>query len=414
MNFKKPALCADKKEKEMSKIKYRLALGLAALLILGCAVYIYFAHYAPYRPDTPQEVSVWYVNDDAMWSGFEALCAEYNEGDGAKYGITVVPRAFESSSELYNEVCAAAKNGGQLPDMLACDTDFAAYLDSESLLADMDAYFGKWETSDYDEAMLSAATGENGLVAVPVAAETNVFVLNTDMFSDAGAISSFEKLCLVSGEYYKRNASSFFSISDYSMFFRNSVAQLGDEFDGVSPHDTDNENCKYVYKLLAEAAYDRGVTSTDGKAARLLANGELAAAIVSSADIMQYASSFDDEKFVFADFPYMKDGKPVYTERVLGMAILASDSGRERSSQMFLRWFCSEKVNERFVADTGYLAAIGAESGTSEHPAYDKLMAGIDKMKSAGAYEEYSASAEYSENSRNFDSVMNTIMDSLN
>lgn len=398
----------------MSKIKYRLALGAAALLVLGGVIYIYLAHYAPYRPETQQEVSVWYVNDDAMWAGFEALCSEYNEGDGAEYGITVVPRSFDSSKELYDEVCSAVQNGSQLPDMLACDTDFAAYLESESLLADMDAYFGRWETSDYNEAMLTAATGKNGLTAVPIAAETNVFVLNTEMFSDAGAISSFEKLCSVAVEYYKRNTSSFFSISDYSMFFRSSVAQLGDEFDGVSPYDTDNENCKYVYKLLAETAYDRGVMSTNGKAAQLLAGGELAAAIVSSADIMQYASELDDEKFVFADFPYMKDGKPVYTERVLGMTILASDESRERSSQMFLRWFCSAKVNSRFVADNGYLAAIGIRSGTSEHPVYQRLMEAIDKMQSDVQREEYAASAEYSVNSRNFDNVLNTIMDSLN
>lgn len=414
MNLKKSAQTADKKENEMSKIKYKLAIGLAALLVIGGAMYIYFAHYAPYRPDAQQEVSVWYVNDDAMWSGFEALCAEYNEGDGAEYGITVVPRGFESSKELYDEVCAAAQNGSQLPDMLACDTDFAAYLDSESLLADMDAYFGKWETSDYDEAMLGAATGKNGLVAVPIAAETNVFILNTEMFSDAGAISSFEKLCSVAGEYYKRNTSSFFSISDYSMFFRSSVAQLGDEFDGVSPYDTDNENCKYVYKLLAETAYDRGVTSTNGKATQLLADGEIAAAIVSSADIMQYAAKLDDDRFVFADFPYMKDGKPVYTERVLGMTILASDESRERSSQMFLRWLCSAKVNSRFVADSGYMAAIGTQSGTSEHPVYGRLMEAIDKMQSDARHEEYAANAEYSVNSRNFDNVLNTIMDSLN
>ena len=89
----------------MSKMKYKIALAAAAVLLLGGAIYIYFAHYAPFKPDQPQTLSVWYVNDDAMWSGFNALCGEYNETNGADCGITISAKAFDTQAQLYESVC---------------------------------------------------------------------------------------------------------------------------------------------------------------------------------------------------------------------------------------------------------------------------------------------------------------------
>ncbi len=398
----------------MSKIKYNLGLIIAALLVIAGVLYIYFAHYAPYRPPEPQTLSVWYVDDDAMWGGFAELCAEYNEEDGGKYGIGVQPKAFNTADALYDEVSELIESGGELPDMIACDTDFAAWLDEKAVLADMDEYFGDWETSKYDEYMTRASRAGENLVAVPIAAETNVFIVNTDKFSDISAVSNFEKLCSVSSEYYSRNFAGFFTISDYSLFFRNAMAQLGDDFDAVSPHDTKSENCKYIYKQLAETAYDRGFTPSDNAAVYKVAEGKLPCAIVSSADIMKYAGRLEGDNISFAPFPYMKDGKPVYTEKVTGMSILASDSTRERSAAMFIKWFASSNVNSRFVGDSGYIAAAGTEASGSDSEVYVKLMQAVKALKEAGSRVTYEARAEYSENSRNFDNVLRTIMNSLN
>ena len=398
----------------MSKIKYNLGLIIAALLVIAGVLYIYFAHYAPYRPPEPQTLSVWYVDDDAMWDGFAELCAEYNEEDGGKYGIGVQPKAFNNADALYDEVSELIESGGELPDMIACDTDFAAWLDEKAVLADMDEYFGDWETSKYDEYMTRASRAGENLVAVPIAAETNVFIVNTDKFSDISAVSNFEKLCSVSSEYYSRNFAGFFTISDYSLFFRNAMAQLGDDFDAVSPHDTKSENCKYIYKQLAETAYDRGFTPSDNAAVYKVAEGKLPCAIVSSADIMKYAGRLEGDNISFAPFPYLKDGKPVYIEKVTGMAILASDSTRERSAAMFIKWFASSNVNSRFVGDSGYIAAVGTEASGSDSEVYVKLMQAVKALKEAGSRVTYEASAEYSENSRNFDNVLRTIMNSLN
>ncbi len=398
----------------MSRIKYKLALAAAAVLLLGGVIYIYFAHYAPFKPEQPQTLSVWYVNDDAMWSGFYAMCGRYNETDGAERGISINVKAFDTQKQLYEAVTDAIASDGEKPDIIACDTDFAAYLDEEDALADMDRYFGSWETSGYDKSMTAAAKGSKGLACVPIAAETNVFIVNTSLFADSEAISSFEKLCSVADEYYKRGSKSFFTISDYSLFFRDAVAQLGEEFDGVSPHDTGSDNCKYIYKLLAETAYDRGFISSGGQAAKMLADGDIAAAIISSAELMQYADELSGDEFEFVSFPYMKDGKPAYTQEVTGMTILASDSTRERSSVEFLRWFTSQKNNSSFVGDSGYLAAIGSESSSSEFALYERLMDAVETMRKNGRSTTAAASAEYSVNSRSFESVLSTIMNSLN
>ena len=398
----------------MSKIKYKFALAAAAVLLLGGVIYIYFAHYAPFKPEQPQALSVWYVNDDAMWSGFYAMCGKYNETDGADCGIKIGVKAFDTQAQLYDELSDALASGGEKPDIIACDTDFAAYLDSEDELADMDKYFGSWETSGYDKSMTTAATSSKGLACVPIAAETNVFIVNTSLFADSEAISNFEKLCSVADEYYDRSSKSFFTISDYSLFFRDAVAQLGEEFDGVSPHDTDSDNCKYIYKLLAETAYDRGFISSGGQAAKMLADGDIAAAIISSADLMKYADKLSGDEFEFVSFPYMKDGKPAYTQKVTGMTILASDSTRERSAVEFLRWFTTQKNNSSFVGDSGYLAAIGRESSSSEFALYEKLMDAVEAMRKNGDDTTAAASADYSVSSRNFENVLSTIMNSLN
>lgn len=395
-------------------MKYKIAAAAAALLLIGGVIYIYFAHYAPFKPDEEQTLTVWYVNDDAMWNGFAEVCDEYNATKGKEYGIKLQLRAFEDQEEMYERVCASADDDADKPNIIACDTDFAAYLDEEDLLDDMDRYFGSWETSKYDRDMVAAAKSSNGLSSVPIAAQTQVFAVNTALFADFAAVTSFEKLCSVADEYYKRNSVSFFTISDYSLFFRDCIAQLGEDFDGVSPHDTDSENCKYIYKQLAETAYDRGFTSSGGEAAKMLCSGQVAAAVISSADIMQYADRLSGDEFKFSAFPYMKDGKPAYTEKVTGMTIMSADKQAERSAVMFLRWFASEKVNSQFVGDSGYLAAIGSAAARSEHAIYSELMDAVSTMRKNGVRTEISANAEYSENSRNFDNVMNAIMDSLN
>lgn len=398
----------------MSKLKYSLGIILAVVLIAAGAVYIYFAHYAPLKPDEATEVTVWYVNNDKMWQNFAGLADNYSSGEGKKYGITVKVKAFDSRTELYKDLNKAIEEKGALPDMVVCDTDYAAYMADKGVLADLSSYFGNWEASSFSEEIAEASSKDGTLVAVPIAAETQVFMVNTKIFPDISALSSFEKLCSVADEYYLRNASSFFTVSDYSFFFRTAAAQLNDDFDAVSPYDTNNKNCKYIYKLLAEAAYNRGFEASGEDAAKMVGEGKYACAIVSSPEVMRYAYSLNADDIEFATYPCMKDGEPAYVEKVTGITMTASDSDSERASAMFIRWFTSDEVESAFVGDSGYILPTGAAVSVSDFDIYSELQTAMAERRNKSEHYTYGASAEYSVNSRNFDDILNTIMDSLN
>ena len=398
----------------MSKLKYSLGIILAVVLIAAGAVYIYFAHYAPLKPDEATEVTVWYVNNDKMWQNFAGLADNYSSGEGKKYGITVKVKAFDSRTELYKDLNKAIEEKGALPDMVVCDTDYAAYMADKGVLADLSSYFGNWEASYFSEEIAEASSKDGILVAVPIAAETEVFMVNTKIFPDISALSSFEKLCSVADEYYLRNGSSFFTVSDYSFFFRTAAAQLNDDFDAVSPYDTNNKNCKYIYKLLAEAAYNRGFEASGEDAAKMVGEGKYACAIVSSPDVMRYAYALNADDIEFATYPCMKDGEPAYVEKVTGITMTASDSDSERASAMFIRWFTSAEVESAFVGDSGYILPTGAAVSVSDFDIYSELQTAMAERKNKSEHYTYEASAEYSVNSRNFDDILNTIMDSLN
>lgn len=398
----------------MSKLKYSLGIILAVVLIAAGAVYIYFAHYAPLKPDEATEVTVWYVNNDKMWQNFAGLADNYSSGEGKKYGITVKVKAFDSRTELYKDLNKAIEEKGALPDMVVCDTDYAAYMADKGVLADLSSYFGNWEASSFSEEIAEASSKDGTLVAVPIAAETQVFMVNTKIFPDISALSSFEKLCSVADEYYLRNGSSFFTVSDYSFFFRTAAAQLNDDFDAVSPYDTNNKNCKYIYKLLAEAAYNRGFEASGEDAAKMVGEGKYACAIVSSPDVMRYAYALNADDIEFATYPCMKDGEPAYVEKVTGITMTASDSDSERASAMFIRWFTSAEVESAFVGDSGYILPTGAAVSVSDFDIYSELQTAMAERRNKSEHYTYEASAEYSVNSRNFDDILNTIMDSLN
>ena len=398
----------------MSKLKYSLGIILAVVLIAAGAVYIYFAHYAPLKPDEATEVTVWYVNNDKMWQNFAGLADNYSSGEGKKYGITVKVKAFDSRTELYKDLNKAIEEKGALPDMVVCDTDYAAYMADKGVLADLSSYFGNWEASSFSEEIAEASSKDGTLVAVPIAAETEVFMVNTKIFPDISALSSFEKLCSVADEYYLRNGSSFFTVSDYSFFFRTAAAQLNDDFDAVSPYDTNNKNCKYIYKLLAEAAYNRGFEASGEDAAKMVGEGKYACAIVTSPEVMRYAYATNSDDIEFATYPCMKDGEPAYVEKVTGITMTASDSDSERASAMFIRWFTSDEVESAFVGDSGYILPTGAAVSVSDFDIYSELQTAMAERRNKSEHYTYEASAEYSVNSRNFDDILNTIMDSLN
>lgn len=396
----------------MSLKKARYPLLAAVIILIAVIVYIHFAHYAPLEVPEGTKVEVWYSGDDCLWQSFASLVESYNINEGNEHGIKVIPKSFEGKGALYDAVDACVSDGGTLPDMVICETDFAAYLSEKKCLAPVDRYFGQWEISYIDEKFVDAAKFNDSLIAIPIAADTGVFMVNKSLFPSDESVS-FEKLCSLSNEYYEKTGKSFYTISDYSQFFRTAMAQYSDSFDGISPHDTKNTNCKYLYKLLAETAYNRSFMAAGASAAKYVAEGELACAALSSSQVMKYRHLMNENEIAFMPYPCAQNGEPVCHERVIGITMLNGSKAEQNASAMFIRWFTAYEQNNDFVGESGYISAVGAMPDNSQDSVYAALSEVVREQENSCSRLIFSPDAEYSENSRNFDSFLKTIMDSF-
>lgn len=397
----------------MSLKKAWLPLLAAVLLLIAGILYIHFTHYAPLKVEEGTEVEVWYANDDALWQRFASLVESFNIHDGEKYGFKVVPKIFSDAAELYAAVDDCIKNNSKLPDMLICDMDYAADLYEKDCLAPLDDYFGQWELSYVDEKYSGAAKYNDALVAVPVAANTGVFMVNSTVFLSDADVGTFESLCKTADEYYAENEKSFYTLSDYSQFFRTALSQYADAFDGVSPHDTKNVNCKNVYKLLAANAYNRSFMATGSDAASFVAKAELPCAVLSSSEVMKYRHLMNDADISFLLYPCETVGTPVCTESLLGITMTSGSENSMNACAMFIRWFSSDETNRTFVGDSGYLSAAGVMTAESEDAVYLKLRDAVMLHQTAGERLVFAPDPQYSQNSRSFDSILKTIMNSF-
>ena len=165
---------------------------------------------------------------------------------------------------------------------------------------------------------------------------------------------------------------------------------------------------------MAQTAYSRGFGDAGVDAAKQVGEGKLPCAIVSSAEVMKYAYAIDADTVDFAAYPCMKDGEPAYVEKVTGITMTASSTNSERASALFIRWFTSTENNSAFVGDSGYIPAAGAAVSVSDYAIYSELQTAMAERRNNSERYTFEASAEYSVNSRSFDEILNTIMDSLN
>lgn len=397
----------------MARFKYNLGLILAALVVVAGCFYIYFEHYTHYRPETLTKITLWYTDSDVLGRNIGELTEKYNSDEGEKYGINVTPKAFNSRDELYDTVSQCIDDKSSLPDIIICDADFSAYLDENKKLADLDKYFGEWEKSSFNDSMLKASMQDDKLLLIPFGAETSIFVVNNEVFSEFDSIKSFEKLCSVAGEYYGRNSKPFFSMGDYSMFFRTAMAQLGDNFDASNPRNTDNDNSKYIYNTLADAAFSRGFADM-GNPAELVIKGELPCAIVTTSQVMAFADEAKDGKISFQMLPLMKNGKSVYCERVIGATVIKSDADKEKVAAAFIDWLSTQSNIDSLTTGSGYIPAVGSMSDSKEYQLNSELCDAINEAAKQGKAVAFSPDGEYSVNSRSFDAVLKTIMGSLN
>lgn len=392
----------------MAKHRLKFILILLALLLVVTAMYIYFQRFAPVTMDEKVQIDIWYVSDDAAWQKLPKLVDEYNDSEGKESGVSVTLRAFANEADL----SAALSSEEDLPNIVVCKAETAALQNSEGKLADIDEYFDSWRCSEFPEKYIDAAKMNSKLVGVPVLSETDLLIVNTELFKDTESLETYEQLCALSEEYYKRNDTSFYTIEDYADFFRLMVQRLGGDFDGVSPHDSDDEDCIHIYNdLLAFSALNRGFDVPGSAAAKSVLDGELPCAIVSSASIAKYISEADDD-VEFLPVPNPKDGDDSAIERITLLSVFKSNENEELASCLFIEWLTSADVNTKLAKDSGYFSVTG-ENKAGETQPLKKLFNAMDDIMSDDDTVIYSPRLQYAENREEFNLNLATLMDGL-
>ena len=411
----KNVLAQNAKDIAMIKTKYIISILLAVLVIAGGAIFIYSEHYAPLNTEGGADIRVWYVNDSQAWSRVEELVERFNSGEGAEHGVSAQPYAFDSADDMRSALGRIKERGLSMPNVVLCDADLAAALREEGLLADVRSYFGEWEETWYDENAVEASSINGKLITVPVAASINIAVANRQCAEDGTLdCASFEELCRKATEYYDKEGARLFSISDYAEFFRLAMAQLGESFDAVSPHSTDNDDCKYIYKLIAETAYDRGVSSAADDPVSVLADGELPLAFMPSEMFVRYCTNdFAENVVVLPEYPKLTDGDSVYTMKVYGMTILSADENEENASAMFIKWFTSPEINTELCAGSGLIPCSGSIEYDDDSASCAMLDDYYSQLVKKSEFAASEPSAEFADNVSEFNIIMRSVMDSM-
>lgn len=391
----------------MSKSKYKIFIAIIVLFCFGSGIYIYKTHYSPEEVEKFTEITLWYVENDEFNLDFADIADTYNTVDYEnKQSVTVSTKSFDSFESLKAALKKTKEGAG--PDMIACDANNAAILRNESSTIALSSYFDDWNNAGANKDFLKCATLGNTLVGLPYAADVEVMLVNTELVPDADSIENFEQLCSAAKEFYANSESPMLSISDYGRFFRTAMAQMGEEFDAVSPRDTESENCKYIYKLLAQTAFDRGISLSYDPIGDVI-DGSIPCTIVSSAEIMNRAGEMDSNIKVYG-CPPMENGKHICVPCVETVCICNTNTNRQNASAEFLKWFISDEVNAQFLSGSGYIPVTDTLGGTSSKKSvYDSLkkaVSGIDLKAQA-------PNLAYVENYDEFVYIMELVMESL-
>lgn len=379
-----------------------LTVGIAVLLICFCGG-------TGSVNNTHENVELWYADTDLLRSRIATAVSTYNAGKGSSDGVHVELKAFQSESELYEALDQAAEN--ELPELVICGANYAAGFAAEDKLADIDSYFKSSDLNDFSADFLMASEFEEKLTSIPMWATVGVLIRNDELCSDAGFPDSFESLCETAKAYYASNGKMYFTMTDYAYFFRNAVLQLGGDFDALSPYDTDSDDFKYVYNLLAETAYDRGFAAADGNAATLVASGEAVCALVSTADIMAATQDADMTVCSLAEYPLLRGGESVYTLDVTGITLMRGTEDKELASVKFIKWLTEEDNIEELTANTGYIPpcgkmTCGGETGRS-------LVSIVSRYQKEYKNTLLCADAELAGRTAEFNGILSSIMRSL-
>ena len=370
-------------------MKKRIAVLLTLTLLLaslcGCGGVVSVS--ASAVPEAQRvKIALWYApNGSPLWDNFTALLADYNNGSGATAGIRVSAKAFSSESEL---LTALSEAGAAAPAAVICGLSAALSLSGGAVMPATDTFFSAAGLGSIQSAYLDACAPDGKLLCVPLAAAPYLLLVNRSLASGAAypdtQLATPEGVCGAAQKYNDDTGKHFFTADDFTALFRVGLAQYGDQFHASREQDIKNKHYVTLYNLLAEAAYNGGVTAVDGDAAKAVAAGELACAIVSASEIMEYAA--DPDTLSVLPYPVVSGGTALYPASLLTAAITASGSEDQTAAAVFLSWLLGNgdtlTANSGYYPSTQALSSVSAGSGAS--PMAAAVTAAVKAMAANG------------------------------
>ncbi len=368
------------------RISFIMALCLMLLCLSGCGGVVSVAA-SPVPEAQRTGITVWYTDDGGrLWDGFEAAVASYNAGDGAISGVKVTVKSYASDAEL---IAALSDGKTGNPDAVLCGLDAGLGVTGGSTAQ----YFSASSLGAVGSEYLKACEISGKLVCVPVFVSPELLMVNEPLLAKLGGqsqaeLASFEGVCSWAEKYNDLTGDHFLTADSYTSLFRAGLAQYGDEFHASRELDIKNSHYVYLYNLLAEAAYHGGVTSADTAAGKLVAEGKIACATVSAADVMDNAPSAKAADIGILPYPVVNGGKKLCPAKLVCASITADDEKAQAACAVFISWLINN--GSSVAGDSGYfstaqkLSSVSAANDSKYRELYGKTLDAVKDM--AGAY----------------------------
>ena len=208
----------------------------------------------------PITIEFWHsFSGDVQLPVIEGLVKEFNDTVGKEKGITVVPVAQGSGSQLYSKVIGAIK-AGDVPavamtkviyneDYVTADAsvDLTPYInDPEVGITDFDDFFPAFQEE-------SMGYSKEGIYSLPLAKNVDVVYYNADFFAENGLVppKTWDELEVVAQKIYDLTGRAAFGYDNLSYLFQNLCYQYGGAY----------TNNKGDLLFLEDNAWLEGVTN---------------------------------------------------------------------------------------------------------------------------------------------------------
>lgn len=323
-------------------------------------------------------ITVWHYYNGKQKEAFDTLLEQFNQTVGLDKGIVVTAESKGEVVHLEESIMASAEKkvgSEKLPDIFASYTDTAFKIHQMGLLADISQYITKEEQEEYNPSFWQegSITGE-GLQILPVAKATELLYLNKtdwDVFAaqkgyDISQLSTWEGIGEVSRVYYEWSGGKpFFGRDAAANFMLVGCHQLGVDIFQKSGEKVsvvlEEDILRKIWDTYGQP-YIEGYYGAFGRfRSDDLKTGDIVAAVGSTSSVAYYPKevTLDDGstypiEVIVLPLPNFSGTTASGVQQGAGMAVVKSDTKKERAAVEFLKWFTEEEQNVLFCVDTGY------------------------------------------------------------